>query len=61
MVYLDQRQNRVLVLLQWLRTYYGAIFGWLITGKSDTTVCEKSQRPSGCAEAARTVTTGRKH
>jgi len=37
-LYLDQRHNRVLVLLQWLRTYFtGNVSARLITGQTDGT------------------------
>jgi NADH dehydrogenase len=53
-LYLDQRQNRILVLLQWLRTYFtGNISARLITGKSDGAIRESPEAQWVASEAAR--------
>ena len=49
-----RRQNRVLVLLQWLRTYFtGNLSARLITGKSNATIRESPEAHWVAAEGAR--------
>jgi NADH:ubiquinone reductase (H+-translocating) len=53
-LYLDQRQNRILVLLQWLRTYFtGNLSARLITGKTDVTFRQSPEARWVAAEASR--------
>jgi NADH dehydrogenase len=53
-LYLDQRQNRILVLLQWMRTYFtGNLSARLITGQSDATFRESPEARWVAADAAR--------
>jgi NADH dehydrogenase len=53
-LYLDQRENRNLVLFQWIRTYFtGNLSARLITGTSEATFRESPEARWVAAEAAR--------
>ena len=53
-LYLDQRQNRILVLLQWIRTYFtGNLSARLITGKMNATIHQSPEARWVAAEASR--------